>query len=449
MTKRNHSSALTGLVLAAMILVAPASLARARQEQTPEQERAAQQQEKSAEQSSADARADARARATAPSSTHPPRTGRFVGTHWTPYEPPSVESFPQGSKVHIIEKGDTLWDLAGKYLQDPYLWPQIWDVNQYITDSHWIYPGDPLLIPGRPTVIGEKGPEPAIEMLEPPAGESTGGQAATTEPSPTPVMTGAPVLSPAAGESDIYCSNFIVDSFTKPDLTIREREEGTRTLLSTGDIVFLNHGMDSNITTGDEFTVVVDEGMIPHPVFSEDVGQGVRMVGRVRVIALQETTATAEIVQACQGIEVGMPLIPYEEIPVPLAMPASFRRYGADVQTDNAGYIVTVTPTRFNIGEGDIINIDMGSDNGLRPGDVLTVFREWGGPVKFDSSESFIAGTQVRAARGRVDGKIRPGDLPQVMLGQIVVLRTEKHTSMAKVVMSVRELGLGDRVAAR
>ncbi len=48
--------------------------------------------------------------------------------------------------VHTIVKGDTLWDLAAHYLGDPFLWPQIWERNPYIKDSHWIYPGDPMVI---------------------------------------------------------------------------------------------------------------------------------------------------------------------------------------------------------------------------------------------------------------------------------------------------------------
>ena len=53
---------------------------------------------------------------------------------------------PEGSQLHIVEKGDTLWDLAGKYLGNPFAWPQIWELNQWIKDPHWIYPGDPLII---------------------------------------------------------------------------------------------------------------------------------------------------------------------------------------------------------------------------------------------------------------------------------------------------------------
>jgi len=195
--------------------------------------------------------------------------------------------------------------------------------------------------------------------------------------------------------------------------------------------------------------VLLDEGVVPHPIFAENVGESVRMVGRVRVIALQENSATAEIVQACDGIQVGMPLVPFEEIPVPLTTPAQFRRYGVEMQTENAGYIVDTSPDKANIGDGDIVNIDMGSDNGLRPGDVLTIFREWGGTVKFDSPESYIEGAQARAERRRSSGSMKPGDFAQSILGQMVVLRTEKHTATAKVILSAKEVSLGDRVATR
>jgi nucleoid-associated protein YgaU len=69
------------------------------------------------------------------SSTKPPRTGKFVGDHWTPWNPPTPA---EGARVYTIQKGDTLWDLAQKDLGDPYLWPRIWDQNRYVLDSHWI-----------------------------------------------------------------------------------------------------------------------------------------------------------------------------------------------------------------------------------------------------------------------------------------------------------------------
>src|SRR5687768_18008920 len=74
----------------------------------------------------------------------PPRDLHLVGDHWTAWNPPT--EFPPGTRVYTIVRGDTLWDLAAKNLGDPYLWPQIWEQNQYILDAHWIYPGDPLVL---------------------------------------------------------------------------------------------------------------------------------------------------------------------------------------------------------------------------------------------------------------------------------------------------------------
>ena len=82
--------------------------------------------------------------AAAQSVAPPPQPLHLVGDHWTPYDPPT--EFPEGAMVHTIVKGDTLWDLAAHYLGDPFLWPQIWERNPYIRDSHWIYPGDPIVI---------------------------------------------------------------------------------------------------------------------------------------------------------------------------------------------------------------------------------------------------------------------------------------------------------------
>src|SRR3954471_9033983 len=73
----------------------------------------------------------------------PPKDLHFVGDHWTASDPPPPAA---GEQVHVVAKGDTLWDIAAKYYGNAYLWPQVWEKNKYVLDAHWIYPGDPLVL---------------------------------------------------------------------------------------------------------------------------------------------------------------------------------------------------------------------------------------------------------------------------------------------------------------
>ena len=150
-----------------------------------------------------------------------------VPSHWSPYQAPT--SYPEGTEIHIIGDGDTLWDLAERYFENPFLWPQLWDVNRYVENPHLIYPGDPLTIPDLDVIR----PQGLTADDTGPGGAGTGPGGAGTGPGGGPGGPGGlpgsgaqgPAFYPAYEEESIACAGYIAPPENE-DMRIMGSEEG-------------------------------------------------------------------------------------------------------------------------------------------------------------------------------------------------------------------------------
>lgn len=356
----------------------------------------------------------------------PPQPLHKVGDHWTPYDPPT--EFPAGTDVYVIQPGDTLWDLAHKHLGNPYLWPQIWEKNTYIKDAHWIYPGDPLVGVTTAAAVTEGGAAEAgqgavgAEGAAAGAGGEIGGAEAGAEEAGaggTGEEGGAAgELVAIGGEDDVYCFAYLDEEEAKPALTIVSAEEmAYQFRFATGDIVYLSGGTADGVQAGQEFFIVDPGRVLRHPQTKAKLGRVMRYVGHLRVLCAQDTTATAEILSACDPVGIGAWLKPFDPIPIPMTvLTAPCDR--CDLPNDKAkGTIVYCKDDIVSFGQDDVVFIDLGEADQVAPGVLCTIYRD-----------NPVAGA------------------PRLVLGELAILTTGQHWASAKILRSSTPMFVGDRV---
>lgn len=352
-----------------------------------------------------------------------------VEKHWSKYIYP--EEMPADVKVHIIERGDTLWDLAGKYLKNPFLWPQIWEANKYITDAHWIYPGDPLMIPIPVEAVGEQiaGAEAAAAEVEEklPEVEEAEARAEAEEAMPHEYRFREVKKRQYILASDLKCSGYILKDFVGYKFRIIGAERQMHLVsFSTNDIVYIDAGETSGIKAGDKFSILHPDMQVDDPVTYESIGTLVRKAGVLNVIATQEYTSTAQITETCFPISIGDFLERYAEPKIPVVNEVSKIDRYMPIKSQLRGRIIFSEVQ--TVGDGHIVYIDRGSRDGVEVGSRFLVYRNY--------------------HQGYYGEKIKQ-ELPDTILGELVVLETQENISSAKVIQSFDYIILGDLIAMK
>ena len=351
-------------------------------------------------------------------SSVPPRDLHRVGDHWTAWTPPDPSTYPPGARTHEIKAGETLWGLAQQYFNDGYLWPQLWESNTWITDAHWIYPGDVLLVESE-----------AVASSSTEVGSETGTTTGEGEQALALVVPESRPI-PLGTEADIYCYGYIgapnealpnsIASHEDVEVKYVPRKDELSASSATGDLVYVTGGTATGLVAGETYVAVEPGELVRHPVTGELIGQQYDYVGQVKILCAEETTSRAMVMQACREFGVGARLKPMPQLPIPIAHIPNLPEWCDPPSGKTTGHIVGSKDWDLGLVEGNLVQIDLGTDDRISPGDFLTVFRP-----------------SPRA------------DQPRMVLGELGVLTAESGTATAIVLQQRREMVVGDQVEVR
>lgn len=331
-------------------------------------------------------------------------------------EAEKAKSEDAGEKSYTVKKGDTLWDLSGKFLEDPFKWPRIWEQNPDIKDPHWIYPGQVIVI------------RPIMEKAAPEAVPTPPAQEETKEVTKTPTAEAVPAppakekapeavtAQPASQKKTfrypgVETLSFIVPDGAIPLGAIVDSKEN-KVMLSTGDDVYISIGADKNVKSGDKYTIYKKAVPIYHPLSKKLIGNRVDILGIVEIKNVHEKLSEGRITASYDVVSKGDAITKAEPVPAGIEIKKG--------QTPVKGLIIANKKNSIEIAEGDVVFLDKGKDAGVEVGNTLKVY------------------LAERATGGQM--------IPEEDVGRLLVLSTQDNTATALVISSKKPLHAGDMV---
>jgi|GEM_PF-1288148 len=306
---------------------------------------------------------------------------------------------------YVVQTGDTMWDIAAKYLNSPYYWPKIWERNsKVVINPHLIYPGDILYLY----------PEVVIQEEMP---TEEGGTVYTPPPTEKREIRYQYMGSTGFVSTDeLETSGKIIDNLQH------------KQLLGEGDKVYVNLGKTGYKEEGDKLTAIRllrDAGTgeviaVHHPVTGEKIGYQVVHLGIIELTNVEAEVSEAVIAESFIEITNGDRLISYTE---PLekkldVLPTSIKKL--------KGYVIASKSRKQLMGNNDIVYLDVGTNDNVKRGHMFYIYEPCE-LIKDPVSQDYVR-------------------IPKKIIGKAVILDPKPNTSVALITESNKEIQIGERV---
>ncbi|WP_252272322.1 LysM peptidoglycan-binding domain-containing protein [Pseudomonas subflava] len=308
---------------------------------------------------------------------------------------------------YTVVKGDTLWDISGKFLSQPWKWPELWHANPQIENPHLIYPGDTLslvYIDGQPRLMLNRGASRGTIKLSPKVRS-------------TPMAEAIPTI-PLEAINSFLLSNRIVNSaeeFAAQPYIVAGRQESV--IAGAGDRIY---GRGEFADAQSVYGIFRQGKVYTDPETKEFLGINADDIGTVEVLAHEGDIATLNLTRSTQEVRLGDRLFPTEE----RAVNSTFMPSEPEAEVN--GVILDVPRGVSRVGQYDVVTINKGKIDGLSEGNVLAIYKTG------ETVRDRITGESVK--------------IPDERSGLLMVFRTYEKLSYGLVLYATRDLALMDKV---
>ncbi len=319
---------------------------------------------------------------------------------------PGIAAAEEGE--YVIQKGDTLWGLSGRFLNDPHYWPNLWSKNPQVTNPHFIYPGQTLRFK-----------DGKLEIVE------TGGQkASAAAPAAAPAQQMVQAVEQEVVQEKRYKirgnEGWLLGSEQEAAGKVIAGQHG-RVLFGEDDTVFTDIGIRNGGSDGAQYTILRVSGQIKHPTTNKKIGIKVNPIGTLQLTYATETNSRAIINKSTKEVEPGDLLIAYK--------PKNSRQIPLKMASGTLnGHIVESLHGYKSAAAGDVVYLDLGAAQGVEAGNMLYATRK----VSIEKMKVSQYG----------------GPLPDEVVGALVVLETTPSSCSALIVKSIDAVMVGDTVVS-